>query len=311
MLMALTGCGLGSKPTVYMIPKGSHHIFWQTVRAGAEEAGRDFGVRVEWMSPESEADTARQIEMMNSLARRRAQAIALAPIDKKALVPAVRNARAQGIPVVLFDSALESEDYVSYVATDNAGAGRLAARRMGRVLGGEGDVAILSFMPGSAATIEREQAFQDELRLLFPAIRVVAMQYGMADRARAERLTGELMASHASLAGIFTDNESSSVGALRALGRQSDRRVKFIAFDSSDELVAGLKSGLVDSLVAQDPYRMGYETIRVLAAKLAGKHPPVYVDSGVRLVLAGDLEDAEVRRLLFPAAVQQAGRRAR
>jgi ribose transport system substrate-binding protein len=178
---------------------------------------------------------------------------------------------------------------------------------MGAALGGDGEVAIVSFMPGSAATIEREQAFQDELRLLFPRIRVVAMQYGMADRTRAERITGELLASHPNLSGIFADNESSSIGALRALQKQSRPKLKLIAFDSSDELVGGLRSGLIDALVVQDPYRMGYETIRVLAAKLAGKHPPVYVDSGIRLVRAGDLDDREVKRLLSTTPEQQAG----
>ena len=153
---------------------------------------------------------------------------------------------------------------------------------------------------GSAATIEREQAFQDELRLLFPRIRVVAMQYGMADQARAERITEELLGSYAGLSGMFTDNESSSVGALRALQKRSRSNLKFVAFDSREELVSGLKSGIVDSLVVQDPYRMGYETIRALAAKLAGKHPRVFVDSGVRLVLAGDVDAPDVRQLLFP-----------
>jgi len=282
-----------------MIPKGSHHIFWQTVRAGADEAGREFGFRVEWLSPASEADTARQIDIVNSLVARRVQAIALAPIDKKALVAAVHNAKAKQIPVALFDSGLESEEYVSYVATDNAGAGRLAARRMGKTLHGSGDVAIISFMPGSAATIEREQAFRDELRLLFPDVRVVAMQYGMADQAKAERIMEEMLVSHARLSGVFTDNESSSTGALRVLQRRPSSNLKLVAFDSSNELVSGLKSGIVDSLVVQNPYRMGYETIRALAARLAGKHPPVFVDSGVRLVLAGDVDDPEVSKLLF------------
>lgn len=303
----LPSCGIGSKPVIGMIPKGSHHIFWQSVRSGAEDAGREFGVRVEWVSPASEAETARQIGIVNSLVERRVHAIALAPIDKKALVPAVQRATANGIPVAVFDSRLESEDYVTFVATDNAGGGRLAARRLGKVLGGRGEVAIVSFMPGSAATIEREQAFQDELRLLFPAIRVVATRYGMAERDRAERITEELLASHAGLSGIFADNESSSVGALRALRKRPRGSLKFVAFDACEELISGLKDGIVDSLVVQDPYRMGYETIRALSARLAGKSPSVYVDSGVRLVLAADLSDGEIGRLLSTPLEERVG----
>ena len=180
---------------------------------------------------------------------------------------------------------------------------------MGKVLGGSGDLAIISFMPGSAATIEREQAFRDEPRLLFPRVRVAVMEYGMAEQTRAQRLTEEVLGSHPHLSGIFADNESSSMGVLRALKKRARSSLKFVAFDASDELVSGLKSGFVDSLVVQDPYRMGYETIRALAAALARKHPSVFVDSGVRLVLADDVDDPEVRQLLFPAL--QPGSRSR
>jgi ribose transport system substrate-binding protein len=241
---------------------------------------------------------------MNLLVARHVNAIALAPIDQKALVPAVNNAAANHIPVAIFDSSLESTEYVTYVATDNAGAGRLAARRMGKILNGFGKVAIISFMPGSAATIEREQAFRDELRLLFPGISVVAMQYGMADQSRAEHATEEILQTHPELSGIFADNESSSTGAARAL-RRNGSRARLVAFDSSEELVSGLKAGHIDSLVVQNPYRMGYQTIRGIAAKLAGKTPPLFVDSGSRLVLADDLDAPEVHDLLFPTLSAQ------
>lgn len=300
LLGLLAGCASGSRPTVGMVPKGSHHLFWETVRAGAAKAGQEFGINVEWIVPSSEADVQRQIQIVNSLIGRRVSGIALAPMDKKSLVAPVHAATENRIPIAIFDSGIESDEYISYVATDNAGAGRLAARRMGKILRGEGDVAIISSMPGSAATIEREQAFQDELRLLFPKIRVVALQYGMADHSRAEAVTEMILAAHPALAGVFADNESSSLGALGALRKHGARNVRLIAFDSTTELVSGLKAGEIDSLVVQNPFRMGYEAVRGLAAKLAGKHPPLFVDSGVRLVAADDLDSVEVRQLLFP-----------
>jgi ribose transport system substrate-binding protein len=304
LAVLLASCGRSSQPVVGMVPKGSHHIFWEAVRNGALKAGEEFSVNVEWISPASEADVQRQIEIVDTLVARRVSAIALAPIDKKSLVGPVHLATQKRIPVAIFDSGLETDEYVSYVATDNAGGGRLAARRMGKILNRAGDVAIVSFMPGSAATIEREQAFQDEVRLLFPLIRVVALQYGMADQSRAELVTEEILRAHPNLSGIFTDNESSSIGAARALKKQVDRHTKLVAFDSSRELIAGLKAGNIDSLVVQDPFRMGYETIRGLAAKLAGKQPPVFVDSGVRLVVSADLESPQVRQLIFYSPVE-------
>jgi ribose transport system substrate-binding protein len=267
---------------------------------GAENAGEDFGIHVEWIAPSSEADVQRQIHIVNSFISRGVAGIALAPIDKKALAATLRTATGSRIPIAIFDSGVESQEYIQYVATDNAGAGRLAARRMGKVLNGSGEVAVVSFMPGSAATLEREQAFQDELRLLFPGIKVVALQYGMADRARAKAATEAILSTHPSVGGVFTDNESSSLGALDALRARRAGAFKHVAFDSTSELVQGLKSGEIDSLIVQNPYRMGYETVRGLAAKLAGKQPPLFIDSGVRLVLAADLDLNEVRQLLFP-----------
>lgn len=300
--MPLISCG-GDPNRIALVPKGTHHIFWEKVREGAAHAGKEFGYEIEWVAPVSEADTQRQIDIVNALADRELAGIALAPIDEHALVPAVRKASANGIPVAIFDSAVDTGDIVSYVATDNSAAGRLAARRMGKVLQGTGNVAVVSFMPGSAATTEREQAFQDELQLLFPDIHFVAFQYGMADQAKAESAATRILEKHADLAGIFADNESSSIGVLRALKQHADRRVEFVGFDLSEELVEGLQSGTVDSLIVQNPFRMGYETVKSLARKAAGLEPAPYVDSGARLVLPSDVDSLELGGLSRPAGV--------
>jgi len=189
---------------------------------------------------------------------------------------------------------------LAYVATDNVEGGRLAARRLGRLLGGKGKVAIMGFMPGSASTMEREEGFQDEVRKSFPAMRVVALHFGMADRAKAMAATENTLAAHVDLAGLFADNESSSSGAVQALKARGARQVRLVAFDASDQLIADLRAGWIDSLVVQNPFRMGYEATRAVILKLAGQNPPDRVDSGVRLVTASELESPDVRELLFP-----------
>ncbi len=212
----------------------------------------------------------------------------------------VERAAAKGIPVAIFDSAIDTEKIISYIATDNTEAGRMAARRMGEILGGRGKVGIVGFMAGSASTMEREYGFQDEIRKRYPQIDLLPLQFGMADRAKAMAVTENMLSAHPDLAGIFADNESSSAGAVQALKSRAAKRVKLVAFDASDALIAELREGVIDSIVVQNPFRMGYESTRSIGLKLSGQAPPRNVDSGAALIRREDLEREEIRQLLFP-----------
>lgn len=285
---------------VGVVPKGASHIFWQTVHAGAIKASREFHFEVEWNAPTLEVDSSRQIEIVDSMINRRLAGIVLAPVDRRALVAVVERAARQGIPVSIFDSAIDSERIVSYVATDNTEGGRIAARRLGELLNGKGKVGVIGFMPGSASTMEREDGFQDEMRTRFPGIEIAGVQFGMADRAKAMAETENLLTAHPDLAGLFADNESSSSGAVQALKSRAAKNVKLVAFDASEQLIADLRSGVIDSLVVQNPFRMGYESTRAIGLKLAGQTPAAKIDSGVTLVRRDELDKPEIRDLLFP-----------
>jgi ribose transport system substrate-binding protein len=231
---------------------------------------------------------------------RRLDGIVLAPVDRRALVGVVERAARLHIPVVIFDSDIDTDQRISYVATNNTEGGRMAARRLGEILGGRGKAGIIGFMPGSAATMEREEGFQDEMKKLYPRVEVLPVQFGNADRARAMALTENLLTANTDLAGLFADNESSTSGAVQALKARHATNIKFVAFDASDALIADMRAGLIDSLVVQNPFLMGYESTRMIALKLAGKTPPARIDSGARLVKRGDLDVPEVRALLAP-----------
>ncbi|MBI1792040.1 MAG: substrate-binding domain-containing protein [Acidobacteria bacterium] len=300
LLLALAGCRRAEKRVVGVVPKGANHIFWQTVHAGAIKAGREFGFAVEWNAPTLEIDSSRQIEIVESMVNRRLAGIALAPVDRQALIPVVERAAKAGIPVAIFDSAIDTGRILSYVATDNLEGGRMAARRMGEILGGKGKVGIIGFMPGSASTMEREQGFQEELHAKFPGVEIVGLQFGMANRAKAMAATENLLTAHPDLAGLFADNESSSSGAVQALKSRGEKRVKLVAFDASEPLIADLKEGAIDALVVQNPFRMGYESARAIGLKLRGENPPPKLDSGVTLVKREDLEREEIKALLYP-----------
>jgi ribose transport system substrate-binding protein len=306
-LIAVTGCHRSEVRVVGVVPKGANHIFWQTVHAGAIKAAREFHFEVEWNAPTLEVDSSRQIEIVDSMINRHVAGIVLAPVDRQALVGVVERAAREGIPVAIFDSAIDTNRVISYVATDNTEGGRMAARRLGEVLGGKGKVGVIGFMPGSASTMEREDGFQNEIRKLFPGIEIVGMQFGMADRAKSMAETENILTAHPDLAGLFADNESSSSGAVQALKSRHSTSVKLVAFDASDQLIADLRDGVIDSLVVQNPFRMGYESTRAIGLKLAGQTPPAKIDSGATLVKREDLDKPEIKVLLHPDIQQYLG----
>src|SRR5436190_16175335 len=239
-VVILTSCRSEVRPVIGVVPKGANHIFWQTVHAGALKAAKEMNVDVEWNAPTLEIDSSRQIAIVESMVNKHVAGIALAPVDRKALVAVVERAAKQGIPVAIFDSDIDTQQRLTYVATDNREGGRMAARKMGELLLGEGEVAIISFMPGSAATMEREEGFRQQIQKSFPKIRIVQTAYGMADRAKARAAAENIMAAHPNLSGLFADNESSSAGTVLATKARGDAKVRLVAFDSNDQLVADL-----------------------------------------------------------------------
>lgn len=284
---------------VGVIPKGTSHIFWQTIHAGALKAGAEYGLEILWNAPQSEIDSGRQISIVESMIAQRVAGIVLAPVDEKALVSVVERAIDSGVPVAIFDSAIQSDKILTFVATDNYEAGRMAARRMGEILEGEGKVGVIGFMPGSASTVKREQGFADEIAENFPGMEVLGVRFSMADRAKAMAEAENLMTAHPDLAGLYADNESSFDGAVRAV-KQRQAAVKIVGMDASDLLIAEMRAGLVDSIVVQDPMKMGYESTKAMGRHLRGEEPVREMDSGAYLITAENVDTPEMQAVVAP-----------
>ncbi len=300
-LGALASCQRKTQKVIAVVPKGQAHLFWQTVHAGAAAAGKEFGVEILWNGPATETEYAKQIEIVENFITRRVDGIVLAPTERVALVTVIERAQREGIPVTIFDSGANTENYVSFVATDNFAGGQTAARRLAQLLGGRGKVAVIAVIPGSASTTERERGFQETVAKEFPGIQIVALQYGMSDRARSLAVSEDILTAHPNLDGIFASNESSAVGAAQALkSRNLAGKVKLVGFDSSPSLIEDLKNGVIDSLVVQNPYRMGFEAVRSIVEHLQQKKPPKRIDSGATLVTRDNMNTPEVQKLLNP-----------
>jgi ribose transport system substrate-binding protein len=309
-LCALAGSALAAESyRIAVIPKGTTHEFWKSINAGAfkardELAEKGIIVDVIWKGPLKEDDRDQQIQTVENFTSRRVNGIVLAPLDSQALIRPVNNAQRARIPVVIFDSGLKSDNYVSFVATDNYKGGVLAAEHLGKLLGGKGNVILLRYAVGSASTEEREAGFLDTLKKNFPEIKLLSSdQYAGPTRESGYQASQNLLNRFArEVNGIFCPNENSTVGmtkALRDFGRAGGK-VKMVGFDSGTQSVIDLKNGDVQGLVVQNPIFMGYKSVMTMVEHLQGRKVEKRIDTGVVLATPENMEEPQIKELLHP-----------
>jgi ribose transport system substrate-binding protein len=229
--------------------------------------------------------------------------IVLAPLDNRALVRPVEEAKSAGVPTVIIDSGLESDAMESYVSTDNHRGGELAADRLGTLLGGKGNVLVLRYAEGSASTTEREAGFLDRLKSKYPGIKVVSSdQYSGATRETAKRASENLLNRFGGdLQGVFVPNESGTIGMLLALQDMGKAgKVRFVGFDASQILIDALRSRQLDGIAVQNPMRMGYLGVKTMVSHLRGQPVEKRIDTGVTMVTPENLDQPEIKALVSP-----------
>src|ERR1700682_3813153 len=273
------GAGAKKKFTIAVIPKGTTHEFWKSIHAGSIKAAGELSaqgaqVDVIWKGPLREDDREEQIKVVEGFVSQGVDGIVLAPLDNHALVRPVEEAKRAGVPTVIIDSGLESDQIASFVATDNRKGGTLAAERMGELLGGKGKVLLLRYMEGSASTQDREAGFVQRLKEKYPGIELLSSdQYAGATRDTAKRASENLLNRFGDqLQGIFTPNESSTAGMLLALQDINKAgKIVFVGFDASDSFIAAMKMNQLQGIVVQNPFNMGYLGVRTMVEALQGK----------------------------------------
>jgi len=231
----------------------------------------------------------------------RVDGIVLAPSEATALVGVVERAARKGIPVTIFDTGITTEEYVSFVSTNNYEAGVVDARTLAAALGGRGNVAVVRMVPGSASTTAREDGFADTIAREFPEIKIVAEQYCMANPAKALAVAENILTAHPDLNGMFASAEPATVGPVQALkARGLVGKVKLVGFDFGDTIEQALKDGVLVAAIVQDPFNIGYTEVKTMAAKLRGETPERRIDSPVKVVTGENLSDPEVDRFVHP-----------
>jgi len=293
---------------IAVIPKGTTHEFWKSIHAGAVRAERELkaqgvNVGIIWKGPIREDDREQQIQVVEGFLSQGVSGIVLAPLDSKALVRPVEEAKAASIPTVIFDSALESTNIVSYVATDNLQGGRLAGEHLGTLLGGKGRVLMLRYQEGSASTEAREKGFLEGLAKRAPNVTVVSSdQYAGPTRDTAKRASENLLNRYGrEIDGIFCPNESSAAGmllALQDLGQAG--KLKFVGFDASQVFLDAMKRNEMHGFALQNPFEMGYRAVKTIVEHLQGRQVQPVIDTGVTMITPENMETEASKRLLNP-----------
>jgi ribose transport system substrate-binding protein len=287
---------------IAVIPMGTTHEFWKSVHAGALTAARELGVEIVWKGPLKEDDRNEQVQIVETLSGAGVDALVLSPLDDRALIRPVADARRAGIPTVVFNSALQGEEPVAFVSTDNFQGGVMAARALGRLTGGRGRLILMRLKVGVEGTTKREEGFLSTLRAEFPAIAVLSdNQYAGTSTEMACQTMENLLSRFTGVDAVFTPNESTTFGALRALQDHGlAGKVILVGFDASAKLIEALEKREIRGLVLQDPFAMGYLSLKTAVAHLRGE--PYEKTAATALVLATpeNMNEPTVRRLLRP-----------
>ena len=298
-----SGDGAGGRPLrIAVIPIGTTHEFWKSVHAGALAAARELGVEILWKGPLKEDDRNEQIQIVETLAGSGVDALVLSPLDDRALMRPVAEARRDGIPTVIFNSALQGEEHAAFIATDNSLGGTLAAREIGRRTGGRGRLIMVRLMVGVEGTTKREEGFLATLRAEYPGIEVVSEnQYAGPSTETAYQTMENLLARFGPVDAVFTPNESTTFGCLRALQDHGlAGQIVHVGFDASEKLNEALAKGELAGLVLQDPVAMGYRSVKTAVAIVRGEPYAKIESTAVVLAVRDNMNEPAIARLLRP-----------
>ena len=287
---------LGSAPAamaqdiyIPLISKGFQHQFWQAVKSGADQAAAEFGVRITFEGP----------DMLAAALANNPSAIGFAALDSQAAIPLLQQAADAGIPVIAFDSGVESDIPATTATTDNVAAAALAADKMAELIGGAGKVAVVAHDQTSRTGIDRRDGFLNQIEANYPDIEVVSVQYGAGDQLQSTEVAKAILTANPDLAGMFGTNEGSAIGIVNAIREMATEGVTIIGYDSGKAQTDAIREGLMAGAITQNPVGIGYETVKAAVAAMNGEELPAIIDTGFYYYDQSNIDDAEIQAVLY------------
>jgi ribose transport system substrate-binding protein len=289
-----------AKLYIPVISKGFQHQFWLAVKAGAEQAAKDLDVTITFEGPENESMVDKQMDMLQVAIDKNPAAICFAAVDSKAAIPLLQQAKEKGIPVIGFDSGVDSDIPLSTAATDNVAAAALAADKMVELIGGAGQVAIIAHDQTSRTGIDRVKGFTDRVAEKYPNVTIVATQYGGGDQLRSTDLAKAIIQGNPELKGFFGANEGSIIGVMNAVQEFGMKgKLVVIGYDSGQQQMEAIRSGLIAGAITQDPIGIGYKAVEAAVKAVKGETLPLFIDTGFHWYDSTNIDDPAIAALLY------------
>lgn len=286
------------KMLIPLISKGFQHQFWQAVKVGADKAGAELGVTVTFEGPDNETQVDKQMDMLAAALANKPAAIGFAALDSQAAIPLLRQAQDAKIPVIAFDSGVDSDIPVATAATDNLAASALAADKMAELIGGSGKIALVVHSQTSRTGIDRRDGFVNRIAEKYPDVQIVATEYGDGDQLKSTEITKAILAANPDIKGIFGANEGSAIGVLNGV-REMGSKVVVIGYDSGAAQKAAIRDGTMAGAITQNPVGIGYETVKAAVAAAKGETVPKSIDTGFFWYDKTNIDSPEIAAVLY------------
>ena len=298
MAIALSTGARADEPYIPLISKGFQHQFWQAVKLGAEQSAKENNVKITFEGPETEAMVDKQIDMLSAALAKHPQAIGFAALDSQAAIPLLKKAQAEKIPVIAFDSGVDSDIPLTTCTTNNIAAAGLAADKMAEAIGGAGEVAVIVHDQTSRTGIDRRDGFLARMKEKYPNIKIVSVQYGAGDHLKSAEIAKAMIQANPNLKGIFGANEGSAEGA--AIGvKESGKKLVLIGYDSGKEQKAAIMSGEMLGAITQNPIGIGKCTVDSAVKALKGDKLPKVIDTGFYWYDKTNFDDPKIAAVLY------------
>ena len=299
-ILAVGASAIARADEVYIpvISKGFQHQFWQAVKLGAEQAATKDGVKITFEGPETEAMVDKQIDMLSAALAKKPAAIGFAALDSKAAIPLLKKAQAAMIPVIAFDSGVDSDIPATTCTTDNAAAAGLAADKMAELIGDAGEVALVVHDQTSRTGIDRRDGFVNEIKAKHPNIKIVDIQYGAGDQLKSTEIAKSILQAHPNLKGMFGANEGSIIGVLNG-AKESKRKIVIIGYDSGKQQKAAILAGDEAGAITQNPIGIGACVVDSAVKALKGESLPKITDTGFYWYDKSNISDPKISAVLY------------
>jgi ribose transport system substrate-binding protein len=296
--IALSTGARADEAYIPLISKGFQHQFWQAVKLGAEQSAKENNVKITFEGPETEAMVDKQIDMLSAALAKKPNALGFAALDSKAAIPLLKKAQSEKIPVIAFDSGVDSDIPLTTCRTDSVAAAATAADKMAEAIGGSGEVGVIVHDQTSRTGIDRRDGFVNRIKEKYPSIKIIGVQYGVGDHLKSAEIAKAMIQGNPNLKGIFGANEGSAEGA--AIGvKESGEKVVLIGFDSGKEQKDAIRSGLMLGAITQNPIGIGKCTVDSAVKALKGETLPKVIDTGFYWYDKTNIDDPKIAAVLY------------